>query len=95
MQTVTKKIGGLPIAVPAGSLDKPCEFGDAVVKAIQNQSNWKLSTAKFVTTDLAKANAVEYALDWYMGGHEIEVDASGEDIEFTVWSKGYYHHIGA
>lgn len=95
MQCATLSIDGVAIRVPVGSMDPPTEFGEAVIKLIQNRDNWKMPTRKFVAGDIDKANEVGYALDWYMGGHEVEVSTEDGKVEFTVWSKGYYHHIGS
>jgi hypothetical protein len=90
-----KTIGNLEINVPVGSLDKPCQFGEAAVKAIQNPGNWKLATGEFETADESKAEAIAYALDWYMGGHETREIVKDGVTFYIVSSKGYYHYIGA
>ena len=96
MQYTQKTIDGLTINIPVGSMDKPCEFGEAVVKLIQHPGNWKLSTGEFETSDIDKAERVAYALDWYMGGHEMrEETEKGGVTNYVVSSKGYYHYIGA
>jgi hypothetical protein len=74
----------------------PTPFADRLVKALQNPFNWKLPTAPFVTYDKEAADELGYALDFYMGGHELQVfpfcEGSGA---YTVTSAGYYHYVGA
>lgn len=95
MQYVVAEVQGFSVRVPVGSMDPPCEFGETVMALVRNESNWKLPTSKFVTNDVDKANAVGYCLDWYMGGHEFEATVKNGVVEYSVWSKAYYHHIGS
>jgi len=95
MQYSVLEIEGFSVRVPVGSMDPPCEFGEMVFGLVRNESNWKLATSKFKTTDIDKVNAVGYCLDWYLGGHEVEATVKNGVVEYAVWSKGYYHHIGA
>jgi len=88
-------IDNITINVPVGSMDRPCELGEAVFKLIQDPTNWKLPTTAFETFDPYKAADVAYALNWYLGGHEIETRWQADRIIYRVSSKGYYHYIGS
>ncbi len=85
-------LSGITINVPAGSMDEPTQFVKDIVNAMQNAQNWKLPTTSFRTMNADLAQDIAYGLDWFMGGHEMEVDAEGFVV---VTSKGYYHYIGA
>ena len=94
--TKTIEVQGIEIAIPVGSMDRPNEFGERIVKSIQNPTNWKLPTGDFLTFDRSEAEDVAYCLDWYMGGHEtIETNYPDGATSFRVKSLGYYHYIGA
>ena len=91
--TVLKEIAGLSIRVPVGSLDKPSPESEAVMRQIQHPENWKLDTLqKFCATE-DERDDLAYCLDWYMGGHEVEVSQSGKG--WYVSSRGYYHYVGS
>ena len=92
MQTTQVTIEGVAINIPVGSMDEPTQTVKDIVNAMQNQSNWKLATSAFKTMNLDMAEDVAYGLDWFMGGHEMNVDSDGYIV---VTSKGYYHYIGA
>lgn len=87
---------GVTVRVPVGSMDRPCEYGENAWKVISDRKNWKLPTSAFVTDDRDKADAVAYALDWYVGGHEMTASPQTDGtVRYTVTSKGYYHYVGA
>lgn len=95
--TMTAECGTeLVVRVPAGSMDPPTDLGRKAMEAIQDPNNWKMPTRELRCRDLDTAMEVAYAMDWYMGGHELrtEVDAAGRP-DYVVSSRGYYHYIGA
>jgi hypothetical protein len=95
--TATSDCGkDIQIRVPAGSMDPPTSMGRAVMEGVQDPTNWKMPTRKLHCRSLKLAQEVAYAMDWYMGGHEMQtvVDASGV-ADYVVSSKGYYHYIGS
>lgn len=96
VKTVAVEVDGVELLVPAEVGAPPSAFAELVFSHMRNPANWKYATTRFVTRDIARANEVGYALDWYLGGHEVEVAIlAGGEPEFTVWSKGYYHYVGA
>ncbi len=85
----------MQIAAENLSYMKPSVRADAIVKIIQNQTNWKQPTALgYVTSNKAMADEVADALTWYMGGAEIATKVLFGDTEYHVTSKGYYHYVG-
>lgn len=93
--TTTVEIQGIEIAIPVGSMDPPTAEAVADMNTIENAENWKLATGIFSTTNKDRAENLCYALDWYLGGHEMIETWSTDGTEFLVCSKGYYHYIGA
>jgi hypothetical protein len=101
MQYVTKNLTAecgteINVRIPTGSMDPPTDLGRKAMEALQDPTNWKLPTRELRCRDLDTAQEVAYAMDWYMGGHElrIEVDAAGRP-DYVVSSRGYYHYVGA
>lgn len=90
--------GGYKIAlqVPAGSMDPPTELGEKAMWSVQHADNWKMPTRELHCRSLEVAQEVAYAMDWYLGGHELrtEIDAAGR-ADYVVSSRGYYHYVGA
>ena len=84
------------IRVPAGSMDPPTNMGRAAMEGVQDLTNWKMPTRKLHCRSLGLAQEVAYAMDWYLGGHELQtvIDAAGV-ADYVVSSKGYYHYIGS
>jgi hypothetical protein len=90
--TRTVEVEGVKIEIPVGSMDEPTQEVKDLIQQIQDSTNWKLPVRAFKTRSVELAQDVAYGLDWYMGGHEMEVRDDGWII---VTSKGYYHYIGA
>lgn len=82
----------ITVSYPVGSLDEPTAFGKLTMETLYNPEGWKLGTLPFFSTSQEEIDEVVYALDWYVGGHETGWTADGRTV---VWSRGYYHHIGA
>lgn len=75
---------------------RPTKRGEAGMNSILNVSNWKQQTAlTFVTYDKSLADEVAAACRWFLGGCDEYSERSNGRILYSVWSKGYYHHIGA
>ena len=70
--------------------DEPTARGKAGYESVLNRENWKDRTRRFITEDFEEAQEVARAMDWYLGGHEME--------EFkAIWivqSAGYYYYVG-
>jgi hypothetical protein len=101
MQYVTKTMTAecgteINVRIPAGSMDQPTELGRAAMEHVQDRANWKMPTRELRCWNQEAAMEVAYAMDWYMGGHEmrIEIDAYGIPC-YVVSSRGYYHYVGA
>lgn len=95
--TMTAECGTeVVVRVPAGSMDPPTDLGRMAMEGVQDPTNWKLPTRELRCRSLEVAQEVAYAMDWYMGGHELrtEVDAAGR-ADYVVSSRGYYHYVGA
>jgi hypothetical protein len=95
--TMTAECGTeLVVKVPAGSMDPPTQLGRAAMEYVQDPTNWKLPTRELRCWNQEAAVEVAYAMDWYLGGHEmrIEIDAYGIPC-YVESSRGYYHYIGA
>jgi hypothetical protein len=95
--TMTSECGAeVVVNVPAGSMDAPTELGRKAMESVQNADNWKMPTRKLHCRSLEVAQEVAYAMDWYLGGHELrtEIDAAGR-ADYVVSSRGYYHYVGA
>lgn len=86
----------IEILVPAGSMDTPTESGRLAMESIQDPTNWKMPTRELHCRSLDVAEEVAYAMDWYLGGHELRtvIDADGRP-DYVVSSRGYYHYVGA
>lgn len=86
----------IQIKVPVGSMDSPTELGRAAMESIQDPTNWKMPTRELHCRSLEVAQEIAYAMDWYLGGHELrtEIDADGR-ADYVVSSRGYYHYIGS
>lgn len=96
-KTMTTECGiDLEVKIPAGSMDPPTDLGRMAMESVQDSTNWKRSTRELRCRSLEMAQEVAYAMDWYMGGHELrtEVDATGR-ADYVVSSRGYYHYIGS
>jgi len=96
-KTLTTECGTtIDVRIPAGSMDPPTDLGRMAMEGVQDPTNWKLPTRELRCRDLEAAQDVAYAMDWYLGGHEMrtEIDAEGRP-DYVVSSKGYYHYIGA
>jgi hypothetical protein len=95
--TMTAECGAeLVVEVPAGSMDPPTDMGRKAMESVQDPTNWKLPTRELRCWNLEAAQEVAYAMDWYLGGHElrVETDADGRP-DYVVSSRGYYHYVGA
>jgi hypothetical protein len=96
-KTMTSDCGvEIKVRVPAGSMDPPTELGRRALESVQNPTNWKLPTRELHCRSIDTAMEVAYAMDWYLGGHELrtEIDAEGRP-DYVVSSRGYYHYVGA
>jgi hypothetical protein len=95
--TTTAECGAeVVVKVPAGSMDPPTELGRKAMESIQHADNWKMPTRELHCRSLDVAQEVAYAMEWYLGGHELrtEIDAEGRP-DYVVSSRGYYHYVGA
>ena len=95
--TATSDCGNeITIRVPVGSMDTPTELGRKAMESVQNADNWKMPTRKLHCRSLEVAQEVAYAMNWYLGGHELQtvIDAAGV-ADYVVSSRGYYHYVGA
>lgn len=72
-------------------LKQPPALDLKIADHMMNKKNWKLQTEYLIFKTKARANAVGKALQWYLGGYEIEKVKGG----WRVGSKGYYHYIGS
>jgi len=59
---------------------------------VSNPENWKLPTRPVEFDTLDEADEMLSAITHFVGGAEMLGLPSGK---IAVWSKGYYHHIGA
>lgn len=97
MKTATKTIdlNGIEIAIPVGSMDKPSELTETIMKAAQDPRGWKYPIRPFVTTNKGLAEDYAYCLNWYVGGHEMIETWTTDGTQYIVSSLGYYHYVGA
>jgi hypothetical protein len=95
VETQTVLVEGFAINIPVGSLERPTALGEAIFKAHQDPSNWKMPVKGWGTIDRDLALEAAYAFDFYCGGHEIVESKCGPYALYTVSSRGYYHYIGA
>lgn len=95
--TMTAECGAeIDVRIPAGSMDPPTDLGRKLMESVQDPANWKMPTRQLWCWNQEAAMEMAYAMDWYMGGHElrIEIDAHGIP-NYVVSSQGYYHYVGA
>ena len=83
------------LAIPVGSMDKPSERSEHIMRLHEHPHNWKLPILEYRTTDKSEAEDYGYCLNWYCGGHEIETIYAASETIYVVSSKGYYHYVGA
>ena len=93
--TKTVEIQGIRIAIPTGSMDKPTVESEQIMKEHQDPRGWKYPIRPFTTTNQSEAEDYSYCLNWYVGGHEMQIIESPTGTQWTISSRGYYHYIGA
>ncbi len=95
MQTTTKTIDGIQIAISCGSLDLPSDESRKMMESQQDIRGWKFPISPAILTSKDTAEDYCYCLDFYLGGHEIVETWTTEGTQWIVSSKGYYHYVGA
>lgn len=64
---------------------------EQLFSSVRSQTHWKDAIPPMHFDELAPAQLMADAIAFYHGGSEIEAMPDGWD----VWSKGYWHYIGA
>ena len=88
---------GIKINIPVGSMDKPSAESERIMRDHQDPRGWKYPIRAFFTSDKSLAEDYAYCLDWFVGGHELDIVESAPELGdlYRVTSKGYYHYVGA
>ena len=83
---------GFNIVVPKKLPQPPSQKYQAIVQSLQDPESWKYATRRMTVKSKAEALRIARALEYYMGGAEIN---ELQDGRWSVGSKGYYHYQGS
>lgn len=96
VETQVVEIHGIQIAIPVGPIHEPTEESKRIMGERQDLRNWKLPVKPYYTFDKKLADDVAACLDFYCGGHEMDiVEYNRYGTVYRVQSRGYYHYVGA
>lgn len=62
-----------------------------IFEKVASKVNWKLPTRPVTVNTREEAARIMACIIYFVGGTEMEKNGQ----EYTVFSKGYYHYIGA
>ena len=73
------------------NIKEPTTRSIEILRGLENPDSWKLATRMFVSEDTTLINEVAEAMDFYHGGHLLNIRYGNPSI--GVWTPGYYFYI--